>query len=136
MALSGTHTRNRHHHPYLQPQPEPLCHPDIRTVTIIPRTILHHSLCYAACNRVAAWCYMSYTGVVLTGAPSRVICMRNMVGPRQVDEELEEEVRGPGGLRGFVGWRFRGGKLTNELTRCTVDTRQAIWGVRCWCSIG
>ncbi|GIL42508.1 hypothetical protein Vafri_463 [Volvox africanus] len=31
-------------------------------------------------------------GVVLTGAPSRVICMRNMVGPGQVDEELEEEV--------------------------------------------
>ncbi|GLC35103.1 hypothetical protein PLESTM_000279800 [Pleodorina starrii] len=31
-------------------------------------------------------------GAVLTGAPSRVICMRNMVGPGQVDEELEEEV--------------------------------------------
>ncbi|PNW76444.1 hypothetical protein CHLRE_11g467591v5 [Chlamydomonas reinhardtii] len=31
-------------------------------------------------------------GAQLTGAPSRVICMRNMVGPGQVDEELEEEV--------------------------------------------
>ncbi|KAG2439057.1 hypothetical protein HYH02_006584 [Chlamydomonas schloesseri] len=31
-------------------------------------------------------------GSQLTGAPSRVICMRNMVGPGQVDEELEEEV--------------------------------------------
>lgn len=31
-------------------------------------------------------------GAVLTGAPSRVICMRNMVGPGQVDEDLEEEV--------------------------------------------
>ncbi|EFJ51175.1 hypothetical protein VOLCADRAFT_87981 [Volvox carteri f. nagariensis] len=31
-------------------------------------------------------------GAVLTGVPSRVICMRNMVGPGQVDEELEEEV--------------------------------------------
>ncbi|GFR45032.1 hypothetical protein Agub_g6399 [Astrephomene gubernaculifera] len=31
-------------------------------------------------------------GVALPGVPSRVICMRNMVGPGQVDEELEEEV--------------------------------------------
>jgi hypothetical protein len=34
------------------------------------------------------------TGSSLVGPPSRAIVLRNMVGPGQVDEDLEEEVRG------------------------------------------
>lgn len=31
-------------------------------------------------------------GAVIVGKPSKVLCLRNMVGPGEVDEELEEEV--------------------------------------------
>lgn len=33
------------------------------------------------------------TGAVFNGPPTRILVLRNMVGPGEVDEELEEEVR-------------------------------------------
>ena len=36
-------------------------------------------------------------GATFTGVPTRVIALRNMVGPGEVDEDLEEEVRDGGG---------------------------------------
>jgi hypothetical protein len=48
-------------------------------------------------------------GAVFNGPPTRVVVLRNMVGPGEVDEDLEEEVRGC--LRGV--WRVG--------VHCTLD---------------
>jgi len=54
-------------------------------------------------------------GAAFNGPPTQVLVLRNMVGPGEVDEDLEEEVGGwvgEGSTRGVGGWEGRMMKMS------------------------
>lgn len=63
------------------------------------------------------------TGVAIKGAPTRVVLLRNMVGPGDVDDDLEDEVSQGGFLWGAhpVALTFAAAQTPNTPDYCSPD---------------